>query len=77
VTRYSLPDDPYRALGGSNGGGARQMMTPEEVAQGVADAAEAPELPLRIPLGDTARAVLAARRAAPDTVPFVPGQPAR
>jgi NAD(P)-dependent dehydrogenase (short-subunit alcohol dehydrogenase family) len=78
VTRYSLPDDPYQALGGSNGGGAgREMMTPEEVARGVADAAEAPELPLRIPLGDTARAVLAARRAAPDTVPFVPGQPAR
>ena len=38
----------------------------------VADAAEKPQLPLRIPIGDPARALLAARHAAPDDVPFVP-----
>jgi hypothetical protein len=30
--------------------------------------------PLRVPLGAPARAILAARHEAPDTVPFVPGQ---
>ncbi|HEX6448205.1 MAG TPA: SDR family oxidoreductase [Trebonia sp.] len=79
VTRYALPDDPYHALGrtGDRGGDARaQMITPQEVAIAVADAAEAAELPLRIPIGARARAILAARREAPDTVPFIPGQPA-
>jgi NAD(P)-dependent dehydrogenase (short-subunit alcohol dehydrogenase family) len=72
VTRYALPGDPYHAL-------ARvldpaQMMPPQEVAAETADAAEAPRLPLRIPLGAPARAILAARHEAPDTIPFVPGQ---
>jgi NAD(P)-dependent dehydrogenase (short-subunit alcohol dehydrogenase family) len=73
VTTYALPDDPYRALGES-GRTRAEMMTPQELAAGVVDAAESPQLPLRIPLGAPARAILAARRAAPDTVPFVPGQ---
>jgi NADP-dependent 3-hydroxy acid dehydrogenase YdfG len=73
VTRYALPDDPYRALAGAGGTGA-QMTTPQEVAADVVDAAESPRLPLRIPVGAPARAILAARREAPDTVPFVPGQ---
>jgi NAD(P)-dependent dehydrogenase (short-subunit alcohol dehydrogenase family) len=79
VTRYALPDDPYQALGrvpDRNGDARAQMTTPQEVAVAVADAAESPRLPLRIPVGVTARAVLAARREAPDSVPFVPGQPA-
>jgi NADP-dependent 3-hydroxy acid dehydrogenase YdfG len=76
VTAYALPDDPYRALGGS-GGTRAQMMTPQELAAGVVDAAESPQLPLRVPLGAPARAILAARRAAPDTVPFVPGHQAQ
>jgi hypothetical protein len=72
VTACTLPDDPYRAL--SRSGGTRaQMMTPQELAAGVVDAAKSPQLPLRIPLGAPARAILAARRAAPDTVPFAPG----
>jgi hypothetical protein len=50
------------------------MITPEEVAAGIADAAQAPQLPLRIPLGRTACEVLAARRAAPDDRPFIPGE---
>jgi NAD(P)-dependent dehydrogenase (short-subunit alcohol dehydrogenase family) len=73
VTGYSLPDDPYPAPNRS--GAARPgMLTPEEVAASVVDAAEAAELPLRIPIGAAAEAILAARRAAPDTVPFIPVQ---
>jgi hypothetical protein len=53
------------------------MMTTQELAVGVVDAAESPQLPLRVPLGAPARAILAARRAAPDTVPFVPGHQAQ
>jgi hypothetical protein len=48
------------------------MITPEQVAAEIADAAEKPQLPLRLPIGDAARALLAARRTAPDDVPFVP-----
>jgi NAD(P)-dependent dehydrogenase (short-subunit alcohol dehydrogenase family) len=71
VTTYTLPDDPYAAI--LAGGGARAgMITPEQVAAEVADAAEKPQLPLRIPIGDAARALLAARHAAPDDVPFSP-----
>jgi NAD(P)-dependent dehydrogenase (short-subunit alcohol dehydrogenase family) len=71
VTTYTLPDDPYVAI--LKGGGPRAgMITPEMVAAEVADAAEKPELPLRIPIGDAARALLALRKAAPDDVPFIP-----
>jgi NAD(P)-dependent dehydrogenase (short-subunit alcohol dehydrogenase family) len=71
VTAYTLPRDPYAELlnvGRSLDG----MVTPEQVAAEVVDAAEKPQLPLRIPIGDAARALLAARHAAPDNVPFVP-----
>ena len=71
VTTYTLPDDPYAAI--LAGGGPRAgMITPEQVAADVVDAAEKPHLPLRIPIGDAARALLAARRGAPDDVPLVP-----
>ncbi len=71
VTTYTLPDDPYAAI--LKGGGPRAgIITPEQVAAEVADAAEKPELPLRIPIGDAARTLLAARKAAPDDVPFTP-----
>ncbi|WAC91915.1 SDR family NAD(P)-dependent oxidoreductase [Mycobacterium sp. Aquia_213] len=71
VTTYTLPDDPYAAI--LKGGGPRAgMITPEEVAAEVADAAEKPELPLRIPIGEAARTLLAGRKAAPDDVPFIP-----
>jgi NADP-dependent 3-hydroxy acid dehydrogenase YdfG len=71
VTTYTLPDDPYAEI--LKGGGERAgMITPEQVAAEVADAAEKPQLPLRIPIGDAARALLAARKAAPDDVPFIP-----
>jgi NAD(P)-dependent dehydrogenase (short-subunit alcohol dehydrogenase family) len=71
VTSYTLPNDPYAGLAGDDDLRA-VMITPEQVATEIADAAEKPELPLRIPIGDAARAVLAARHAAPDDVPFVP-----
>jgi NADP-dependent 3-hydroxy acid dehydrogenase YdfG len=69
VTTYTLSDDPYTAI--LKGGGPRAgMITPEQVAAEVVDAAEKPQLPLRIPIGDAARALLAARHAAPDDAPF-------
>lgn len=71
VTTYTLAEDPYAAI--LKGAGPRAgMITPEQVAAEVADAADKPELPLRIPIGDAARALLAARHAAPDDVPFIP-----
>jgi NAD(P)-dependent dehydrogenase (short-subunit alcohol dehydrogenase family) len=71
VTTYTLPEDPYAAI--LKGGGPRAgMITPQQVAAEVVDAAEKPQLPLRIPIGDAARALLAARYAAADDVPFVP-----
>ena len=73
VTTYTLPGDPYAHLPGRGGTPASQMITPEEVAAGIADAAEAPQLPLRIPIGRLADEILAARRAAPDDRPFIPG----
>jgi NAD(P)-dependent dehydrogenase (short-subunit alcohol dehydrogenase family) len=73
VTTYTLPGDPYAHLLNHGGPRASQMITPEEVAAGIADAAEAPQLPLRIPLGQPASQILAARRASPDDRPFIPG----
>ena len=71
VTTYTLPVDPYAGI--LKGGGPRDgMITPEQVAAEVADAAEKPQLPLRIPIGDAARTLLAARHASPDDIPFVP-----
>jgi NADP-dependent 3-hydroxy acid dehydrogenase YdfG len=71
VTTYTLPDDPYTAI--LKGGGPRAgIITPEQVAAEVVDTAEKPQLPLRIPIGDAARALLAARHTAPDDVPFIP-----
>ena len=73
VDWFRLPGDPYAHLGTGRIDG-RTFVTPEEVAAEVADAVEAEHLPLRIPVGGPARALLAARRAAPDDVPFVPGR---
>jgi NADP-dependent 3-hydroxy acid dehydrogenase YdfG len=70
VTTYTLPDDPYAGIL-RNGGPRAGIITPEQVAAEVVDAAEKPQLPLRIPIGDAARALLAARHAAADDTPFV------
>jgi NAD(P)-dependent dehydrogenase (short-subunit alcohol dehydrogenase family) len=69
VLTYTLDDDPYAALF-EKGGARRAFMTPQQVAIEVADAAERAPLPLRIPIGEEARALLAARHAAPDDIPF-------
>ncbi|HUH69183.1 MAG TPA: hypothetical protein VLZ05_10055 [Mycobacterium sp.] len=51
MTIYTLPDDPHVAL--LKGGAPRAgMITPEQAAAEVVDAAEKPRLPLRIPIGD-------------------------
>ncbi|HVQ97760.1 MAG TPA: SDR family NAD(P)-dependent oxidoreductase, partial [Mycobacterium sp.] len=71
VTTYTLADDPYAAIL-ADGGLRAGLITPEQVALEVVDAAEKPRLPLRIPIGDASRALLAARRAAPDDVAFTP-----
>jgi NADP-dependent 3-hydroxy acid dehydrogenase YdfG len=71
VTTYTLPDDPYTGIL-HNGGPRAGIITPEQVAAEVVDAAEKPQLPLRIPIGDAARALLAARHTAPEDVPFIP-----
>jgi NAD(P)-dependent dehydrogenase (short-subunit alcohol dehydrogenase family) len=72
VTTYTLPEDPYAELLDGGSSPREWMITPEQVAEEIADAAEKPQLSLRIPIGDPARAVLAARHIAPDDVPFVP-----
>ena len=69
---YRLPNDPYTALATDHMDGSGTI-TPEEVARAIADAAELDEPPLRLPVGGQATAILAARKAASDTVPFVPG----
>jgi NAD(P)-dependent dehydrogenase (short-subunit alcohol dehydrogenase family) len=73
VTTYTLPGDPYAYLLTHGSPSTSQMITPEEVAAGIADAAKTPRLPLRIPLGRPAGQILAARRASPDDRPFIPG----
>ena len=70
VTTYTLPDDPYAALLAA-GGPREGLITVAQAATEVVDAAEQPHVPLRIPIGDAARALLAARHSAPDDVPFV------
>ncbi len=69
---YQLDNDPYPSLAAYSGD-ASGVLTPEEVAIAIADAAELDAPPLRIPVGGVASYVLDARKAAPEGVPFVPG----
>jgi NADP-dependent 3-hydroxy acid dehydrogenase YdfG len=68
---YRLPDDPYAALFAGGGIPATMMISPEQVAETVADLAERPAVPLHVPVGDVAERVIAARNAAPYDRPFV------
>jgi NADP-dependent 3-hydroxy acid dehydrogenase YdfG len=68
---YRLPDDPYAFLFASDGIPAATMISSEEVAAALADLAEHPAVPLRVPIGSVAEKVLAARDAAPYDRPFV------
>jgi NAD(P)-dependent dehydrogenase (short-subunit alcohol dehydrogenase family) len=69
---YALPDDPYATLMSPRGDLSSAMLMPEQVAAAIADAAELTPLPLRIPVGDWSTRLLAARRGAPDDIPFLP-----
>ncbi|GAA1311571.1 SDR family oxidoreductase [Pseudonocardia xinjiangensis] len=70
---YRLPDDPYAGALTTDHMDLSYSLTPEEVARAVADAAELDAPPLRLPIGAAATALLAARKAAPENVAFVPG----
>lgn len=65
-------DDPYLPLLDALGPLRGESVTPEEVAAAVADTIEHPEPALRVPVGAPATSVLAARKAAPETEPFLP-----
>jgi NADP-dependent 3-hydroxy acid dehydrogenase YdfG len=69
---YRLPDDPYTGLA-TDRMDRSDGMTPEVVARAVADAAQLDSPPLRLPIGDQSTAVLAARKTAPEEVPFLVG----
>jgi len=71
VLAYRLPDDPYAGLFAEDGIPAAAMMSPEQVAENLADLAERPAVPLRMPVGNVAERVIAARNAAPYDQPFV------
>lgn len=71
VLTYRLPDDPYAALFSQSRNPAATMISPEQVAGTLADLAERPSVPLRVPVGDVAERVIAARNAAPYDKPFV------
>jgi NAD(P)-dependent dehydrogenase (short-subunit alcohol dehydrogenase family) len=68
---YRLPDDPYGRLAADRLDRSNAI-TVEEVATAVADAAELDTPPLRIPVGAAATMLLAARKTAPEDVPFLP-----
>jgi hypothetical protein len=68
---YRLPDDPYAALFAGGAVPTAMMISPEQVAAALADLAEQPAVPLRVPVGDLAEHVIAARNAAPYDRPFV------
>jgi NADP-dependent 3-hydroxy acid dehydrogenase YdfG len=72
VRSFALDDDPYAGrLAGEIP--AEAFVTPEFVAAALADLVDAPTVPLRVPVGPMAEAILAGRDAAPYDRPFVPG----
>jgi NADP-dependent 3-hydroxy acid dehydrogenase YdfG len=64
-------DNPYRPLLDQVKGFRSDPITVQEVAAAVAAALEDAHAPLRIPVGAAAASVLAARKAAPEDVPFL------
>ena len=68
---FLTDNDPYTPLYEALRGLRGEAVTPEEVAVAVADTIEQPETPLRVPVGGPARRVLQARKAAPETEPFL------
>ncbi len=72
VLTYRLSDDPYAALF-PQGIPTATRISPEQVAETLADLAEQPAVPLRVPVGDVAEHVIAARNVAPYDQPFIRG----
>jgi NADP-dependent 3-hydroxy acid dehydrogenase YdfG len=70
VPNYALSDDPYSPVWSRRAGFRPLILTPEEVAAAILEAAQRPSLPLRVPIGRWAREVLAKREAGPFDSPF-------
>jgi NAD(P)-dependent dehydrogenase (short-subunit alcohol dehydrogenase family) len=68
---YRLAGDPYAGALATDSLGSAGSVSPQYVAQVVADIAELKSPPLRVPVGEIATAVLAQRKAAPDDAPFL------
>ena len=73
ATTYTLPGDPYAQPARPRREARQPDDPPEQVAAGIADAAEPPQLPRASPSAGPAAQILAARRSAPDDRPFIPG----
>ncbi|MET9225525.1 SDR family oxidoreductase [Lentzea sp. NPDC003310] len=69
---FLADDDPYLPLYRQVGVLRGEVVTAEDVAVVVADTVENPAPPLRVPAGAPAERALAARKEAPEDVPFVP-----
>jgi NAD(P)-dependent dehydrogenase (short-subunit alcohol dehydrogenase family) len=63
-------DDPYAPAQQALTSLRSVPMTPEEVASAIADVVEDPQPPLRVPVGDSTRALLEALHRHPTDVPF-------
>lgn len=76
ATSFFKENDPYKPLfaqfGPLRGTSIFEPVTPEDVASAVADTVEHPDPPLRVPVGEPAKAALRARKTAPEDAPFVP-----
>jgi NAD(P)-dependent dehydrogenase (short-subunit alcohol dehydrogenase family) len=68
---YLDDDNPYRPLLDQLSGFRAAPVSVEDVAKAAANAIDDPESPFRIPVGAPATSILAARKAAPEDVPFV------
>jgi NADP-dependent 3-hydroxy acid dehydrogenase YdfG len=64
-------DNPYRPLLDQLSGFRAAPVTVEEVARAAADAVERPHSRFRVPVGEPATRILAARKASPEDEPFV------
>jgi NAD(P)-dependent dehydrogenase (short-subunit alcohol dehydrogenase family) len=69
---FLTENDPYTPLYQALPALRGESVTPEEVAATVADTIERADPPLRVPVGVPATRVLRARKAAPESEPFLP-----
>jgi NAD(P)-dependent dehydrogenase (short-subunit alcohol dehydrogenase family) len=71
---FQTEDDPYAPLFEQLPALRGESVSPQDVAAIVADTIEQPEPPLRVPAGAPARRALQARKAAPESEPFLAAQ---